>query len=322
MFNKKVAVLVALVIIVSAFVAGCTTSTTRNTSNLSSQAPSGITLPPGSLTRNPVIAGMIETMNETNMYNTTDTLQRIPTRLYGTAGNVEAADLLYSKLSGIPRLKVEYEDGSYKNIIGILPGTNTSSEDVVMVGAHYDSISSGPKAPGATDDACGDAIVLELARVMSQHQFNHTIAFALWNDEEGGQKGSNMYAESAAQSSQKIPLYVNFDSSCYDPTNNFTLDIMYNSQSSLAAELMTHDNTLYGTNFTLTYNVHTCGADYLSFWSHGYPAVMTHSETHGPQHTPSDTIDKVSFAYALKNGQLGMAVLAQIAEVQRSAPNT
>jgi Zn-dependent M28 family amino/carboxypeptidase len=51
--------------------------------------------------------------------------------------------------------------------------------------AHYDSVSSDPaRAPGATDNTCGVAIVVELARVMSQHQFNHTIAFALWNSEE------------------------------------------------------------------------------------------------------------------------------------------
>jgi Zn-dependent M28 family amino/carboxypeptidase len=160
---------------------------------------------------------MIGAMNNINIYNITDALQRIPTRLNGTAGNVEAADHLYSKLSGIPELKVEY-NGSYKNIIGTLLGTNTSSKEIVMVGAHYDSTSSdSAKAPGATDDARGDAIVLELARVMSQHQFNHTIAFALWNaEEEGSQEqgglGSHAYAESAATSSQKIPLYVNFDS--------------------------------------------------------------------------------------------------------------
>jgi len=315
MFSKKVAVLVALVIIASLVVVGCTTSTTDQTiskgplSNLS-------TTPPESLTRDPVIAGMIGTMDKTNIYNTTDAMQRIPTRAYGTAGNQEAADILYSRLSSIPGLKVEY-NGSYKNIIGILPGTNTSSGDIVIVGAHYDSTSSDPaKAPGATDDACGVAIVLELARVMSHYQFNHTIVFALWNQEENGQQGSNAYVDAAAKSSQKIPLYINFDSSCYDPTGRFVLDIMYNSQSSWAAEMMTRDNTLYGINFALTYNVHTCNSDYKSFWSHGYPAVMTHEETHGPAHTPSDTIDKVSTEYALKNGQLGMAVLAQTAGVR------
>jgi hypothetical protein len=315
MFSKKVAALVALVIIASLFV-GCTTNT-------KDQGPQSdlSTIPLGSLTRDPAIAGMIGAMNETNIYNTTDVLQNISTRQYGTAGNVEAADLLYSKLSGIPGLTVEY-NGGYKNIIGILPGTNTSSQDTVMVGAHYDSTSSDPaRAPGACDNACGVAIVLELARVMSQHQFNHTIAFALWNNEEGS-RGSDAYADSAATSSQKIPLYFNFDSSCYDPTGNLTLDIMYNAQSSWAQEMMTRDNTLYGINFTLTYNAHTCISDHTSFWEHGYPAVMTHEETHGSAHTPSDTIDKVSTAYALKNGKLGMAVLAQVAGVQVFAHNT
>jgi Zn-dependent M28 family amino/carboxypeptidase len=268
---------------------------------------------------------MIGAMNETNIYNTTDVLQNIPTRLYGTAGNVEAADYIYGRLSSIPGLKVEY-NGSFRNIIGILPGTNTSSKDMVMVGAHYDSRSTDinsftERAPGATDNACGVAIVLELARVMSQYQFNHTIAFGLWNSEERG-GGSNAYAKSAAGSSQKIPLYFNFDSSCYDPTHNFTLDIIYKNQSSWAREMMTQDNTLYGINFTLTYNVHPCVSDAGSFWEHGYPAVFTHSETHGPQHTPNDTIDKVSTAYALKNGELGMAVLAQVVGVRGFAHNT
>jgi hypothetical protein len=49
---------------------------------------------------------------------------------------------------------------------------------------------------------------------------------------------------------------------------------------------------------------------------------MTHSEKHGPQHTPSDTIDQVSFKYALRNCQLGMAVLAQVVEVQEVAHNS
>ena len=298
------------------------------TSDLRREGPiwSTSTPPPGSLTRDPVIAGMIETMNETHIYNTTDVLQRIPTRLYGTAGNNESAGLLYSKLSGIPGLQVTYEGGKYNNIIATLPGTDNSAGGIVMVGAHYDSRSTGitdptARAPGATDNAGGVAIVVELARVMSQHQFNHTIVFALWNAEEQGMFGSSEYTGIAASNHVQISLYFNYDSACYDPDNHFILDLMYNSQSAWAEQMMVQDNTLYSTNFNLTYNVHNCQADYLSFWDQGYTAVMTHSETHGYAHTPSDTIDKVSTEYALKNGQLGMAVLAQTAGVRGSVKN-
>lgn len=277
-----------------------------------------VTIAQDNLIRSPVIAEMITSMNETNIYNTTETLQRIPTRIFWSSGNLEAAEYLYNKLFGIPGLKVEYQGyGRLKNIIATLPGIDNSSDEIVMVGAHYDSISSDPAhAPGATDNACGNAIVVELARIMSQYKFNHTVAFALWNDEEDSQTGSNAYAENTATNSSKILLYLNFDSSCYDPNGHFILDIMYDNRSLWAKEMMTLDNRLYGINFSLTYNAHICASDHRNFWAHGYSAVMTHEETHGPGHTPSDTIDKVSTLYALKNGQLGMAILSQVAEVQ------
>jgi len=80
--------------------------------------------------------------------------------------------------------------------------------------------------------------------------------------------------------------------------------------------MMTDYNSLYNIDFTLTHNVHPCGSDHIPFWQHGYTAVMTHAESHGPAHTEYDTVDKVSTLYAKKNGQLVMSVLASLAEPQ------
>jgi hypothetical protein len=326
-------------------------TTLPGTSDLDRIGPSSSSISPREKSAwNPTIAEIIGKMNETRIYNSIDRLQSIPTRRYGTEGSLEAASYLCDELSDIPGLRVEYDSGSIlKNIIATLPGIDNSSEGIVMVGAHYDSEGECPgladtcraldchdsycieaamgecsapsdtcRAPGATDNACGVAIVLELARIMSQYQFNHTIAFALWSGEEDG-IGSRQYVNSMAHNSVNIPLYFNFDSACYDPEDRFILDVMYNNQSIWAKEMITQDNTLYGINFTLTYNVHTCGSDHKPFWGNYYPAVMTHSQTHGPAHSESDTIDKVSSKYALKNGQLGMIVLAQVAEIQKSS---
>lgn len=184
------------------------------------------------------------------------------------------------------------------------------------MGAHYDSTSSDPNnAPGATDNGGGVAIVLEFARIMSKYRFNHTLIFACWNAEEDGHLGSDNYTKYARSNSLNISLYINFDSACYDPDNKLILDIMYNSNSLWVSDMMTQYNSLYGINFTLTYNVHDCGSDHEEFWLNGYTAVMTHEQIHGPAHTPSDTIEKVSTLYAKKNGQLGMSVLAKLAEV-------
>ena len=264
--------------------------------------------PQASSTQDPIIAEMISKISESEIYDTVAYLtQTIGTRYYGTSGNTLAGTYLYNRLGNISGLTVEYQS-SYRNVIATLP---SNSSEIYIVGAHYDTVSG---SPGATDNAGGVAIVLELARIMSQYRFKYTLKFAFWNREEAwNPTGATVYVQQAAQNTS---LYFNYDSSCYDPTNGFILDIMYNSRSTWVKDQITQYNTDYEVGFTLTYNVHTCTSDHIPFWNNGYTAIMTHEETHGPAHTSSDTIDKVNFLYAKKNGQLGMSVLAELAEVQ------
>ncbi|WP_292490498.1 M28 family metallopeptidase [Methanoculleus sp. 10] len=277
--------------------------------------PVGLTgAPLGRGQPDPAIAEIIGEVNESELQNTTYDLQAIPTREFGSEGNREAGEYLYARLAGIPGLEVESQGGELNNVIATLPGDGNTSDDVVIVGAHYDSTSSDPaRAPGATDNACGVAIVLELARVMSGHSFDRTVQFALWNAEEEGSYGSVDYAARAADTGVPVVLYLNYDSACYDPENRSVLDIMYDERSADIAALMADHNTLYATNFTLTRNRHTCESDHTSFQARGFPALMTHSENHGPAHTPDDTIDHVSFEYAARNARLGLSVLAKVA---------
>lgn len=259
----------------------------------------------------PAIAAMLAEINESELEKTTYDLQNYPTRAFGSAGNREAGEYLYRRFDEIPGLEVEFQGGDLRNVVATLPGSDNASEGVVVVGAHYDSTSSDPaRAPGATDNGCGVAIVLELARAMSRHSFDRTVQFALWNGEESGRYGSIDYAESTTV---PVVLYFNYDSACYDPENRSVLDIVYDERSADIAALMADYNTLYFTNFILTENNHTCTSDHISFRAREFPAVTTHCEEHGPAHTPEDTIDRVSFGYAKRNAQLGLAVLAGVA---------
>jgi hypothetical protein len=271
----------------------------------------------------PVIDAMLIQVNESEIYRTVEDLQNIPTRAYGTPGNQEAAEYLQRRLSGYPNLSVEYQGGEIRNVIATLPGQDQANEKIVLVGAHYDSNSTDPShAPGVTDNGCGVAITMELARVMSAYRFQRTLEFAFWNGEEGElgeySVGSSSYASEARNRSLDIVLYLNYDSACYDPENRSVVDIMYNLESRPMAEEMVRSNTLYGVNATLTYNLFHCVADQRPFWSAGYPAIMTHSESHGFRHTPDDTLDKASFPYARKNAQLGMAVLGHYAGIEEA----
>jgi hypothetical protein len=268
------------------------------------------------------IVQMVSQVDESEIYNTAYTLQNFMTRAYAYPENIEAAAYLYNRLSNISGLNVEYQ-GEYNNIIATLPGVDSIYNDTFIVGAHYDSISSDSTvyAPGATDNGCGAAVVLELARIMSQYSFNHTIKFAFWNNEESGALGSLDYVKYAVSNKINVSLYVNFDVCCYDPDDQMTLDIISNPQSSWVSDMMTEYNILYGIYWTLTYNVlAAAGSDHFSFWDYGYPAVWTSSESWGPIHTENDTIDIMSVAYAAKDGQLCMSVIAALAKDLASPP--
>jgi carboxypeptidase Q len=79
------------------------------------------------------------------------------------------------------------------NVLAEIPGTDPKLKDeVVMLGAHLDSVHSGT---GATDDAAGCAVMMEAVRVLKVvgARPRRTIRVALWGSEELGHLGSGAY---------------------------------------------------------------------------------------------------------------------------------
>jgi hypothetical protein len=77
------------------------------------------------------------------------------------------------------------------NVIAEIPGTDLRDE-IVMVGAHYDSWHAGT---GATDNASGSAVCMEAVRIIQSLGLKprRTIRIALWGGEEQGLLGSRAY---------------------------------------------------------------------------------------------------------------------------------
>ncbi len=91
------------------------------------------------------------------------------------------------------------------NLGATLNGTSRA-RDIVVVGAHYDSVSG---SPGANDNATGVAAVLELARRLSRTPRSRTIRFvAVVNEEppffQTAQMGSVVYANAAKTRGDRI----------------------------------------------------------------------------------------------------------------------
>jgi PKD repeat protein len=269
----------------------------------------------------PVIASMLADLDEDALYWTTYDLQNFTTRSFGTRGNLEAATYIHDRLAAIDGLEVAFTDGDYRNVIATLPGTGAASEETIVVGAHYDSDSyDRDHAPGATDNGCGVAIVLELARIMSEHRYGKTIVFAFWNAEEDGMQGSRAYAINASDSGRAIPYYLNYDAAYYDPDDEFVLDITHDDASLPLAEAMSEANAAYGIGLALTFNENPGSSDHTSFRDVGYPILDLYIlDTYEQYHTPEDTVEIVSLPYARRIGNLGLALLAETAGLSDAA---
>lgn len=85
-----------------------------------------------------------------------------------------------------------------------------SPSDVVMVGAHLDSV---PEGPGINDNGSGVAAVLETAVQLGPDAgVKNAVRFAFWGAEELGTIGSEKYVESLNVDQLKdIALYLNYD---------------------------------------------------------------------------------------------------------------
>jgi len=79
------------------------------------------------------------------------------------------------------------------NIIGEIPGGDKKDE-IVMVGAHFDSWHSGT---GATDNGAGSAVMIEVMRILKalNLKLDRTVRIGLWGGEEEGLFGSRAYVK-------------------------------------------------------------------------------------------------------------------------------
>jgi acetylornithine deacetylase/succinyl-diaminopimelate desuccinylase-like protein len=125
----------------------------------------------------------------------------------GAAPGIGAArDWIQSQFAALPGVEVRLDPWTYTgcgdsrtlhNVIAWIPGTGNSNR-LIVIGGHYDSRNTNVKdganpAPGANDSGSQTALVLEVARVMSQYSFDATVVFAAWSGEEQGLYGSSAF---------------------------------------------------------------------------------------------------------------------------------
>lgn len=101
------------------------------------------------------------------------------------------------------------------NVVAIQRGTGDPNR-VIIISGHLDSRVSDvmdftSDAPGANDDASGVATVFEAARVLSKHEFDATIVYAVLSGEEQGLFGGRILADYARAEGWFVQANLNND---------------------------------------------------------------------------------------------------------------
>ncbi|KAF5699745.1 aminopeptidase vacuolar [Fusarium globosum] len=177
--------------------------------------------------------------------------------------------------------------------------TSGDPRNVIMLGAHLDSVQDGP---GIIDNGSGSSLILELFLALSNYKTKKKIRFAWWGAEENGLLGSKHYTSKlSANDIKNLLVYLNFDM----VSKGFfgVADADGSSYGCKAPEGSEAIEKILAEYFTIkgieaTPVALTNGSDYAPFWQHlGKPFGFLHTGTAVEQdpcyHKSCDSIENV-----------------------------
>ena len=137
----------------------------------------------------------------------------------GYTGGIPALSATYAlgaQLSAVPGLTLRLfaNVSRVKSVTTNVIAESRRGDDsnVVMAGAHLDSV---PEGPGINDNGSGSSALLEVAEQLRKVKTKNTLRFAWWGAEEGGLVGSTYYVNdlvaNAPDDLADIEMYLNFD---------------------------------------------------------------------------------------------------------------
>lgn len=167
---------------------------------------------------------------------------------------------------------------------------NHDTGQIIVVGAHHDSVRN---APGANDDASGTGVLLEMARVLKNMPTDTEIRFIAFGAEERGLVGSRHYASTLTKDEvERTAAMFQMDMIGSRDAGNltmFTVDGQKNTVTDLAASAGVRVSQKIPPFSMLG------RSDHVPFYELGIPAALfIHTPLEPWYHSPDDTIDKIS----------------------------
>lgn len=212
--------------------------------------------------------------------------QKIQTRMSTTKDNLIAAEWIAETLMAAGACDDVYQQEflvssqTTRNVVCVKHGI-TKKDEVVVIGAHFDSIPSSGAAPGAVDNGSGTVSVMVAAVALAKAVFERTIHFCLFSGEEQGLHGSREYVRVATSNSVVIPAAIIMDMTAYS-SRFYGVAIEGDRRSDISAVMDNAEENLdfikstsgLGTDLSQQKNYRSFGSDHVPFQQAGYPSIL------------------------------------------------
>lgn len=248
---------------------------------------------------NALISKISASGQKTFLQTLTDFYNRYYRSTYGTEASTWLYDQVVSAAAANPSISVTKFSHSFNqpSVIAKIPGS--SSDALVIVGAHFDSTggSSTARGPGADDNGSGVVVIFEALRILAQAGFapRDTLEFHFYAGEEGGLLGSKDIFSSYKTANKQVLAMMNQDMAGYSPSGVISVYTDY-VDSSLTAYVRRVAEGYTG----LKTSTDACGygcSDHHSAYSNGFPAAYACDEVMSTSshyiHSPSDSYSTI-----------------------------
>jgi len=268
------------------------------------------------------ILDLITQVNESLVRYYLKGLVDIGPRYTGSDNCKKAANYIFDEFKKIG-LDVQIQQWRYlnyncQNVVATLNGSDSDSDSVVVISAHYDTVKN---TPGANDDGTGVSAILSIANIFSKYLFKHTIKFIAFSGEEIGAIGAHEYVKNAYENNENIIAALDIDMIGYTNSSNNKnfLQVLFHDRSSWIFNLINEIIEKYGfSNFGAKISPNFPSCNYHPFFDYGYDsALFTHDDSilYPWLHTPEDTIDKINYSYFVNATKILVAMFGYIADI-------
>lgn len=248
-----------------------------------------------------------------------------PDRTFDNTPRLEGAAIyVESQLSAlgfaVESQRFEAQGRSYRNLVVKL-GPDT--QDVLVVGAHYDVAG---EQPGADDNASGVAGLIELARLLKGQELRQRVELVAYANEEPPffrtpYMGSAIHAKALKTTGRRASLMLSLEcigyfsdepgsqqhplrllNAIYPTTGNFISLVGFYQDGEVSRQVKT---AMQSTSGLPVYSINAPGfvvgvdfSDHLNYWNEGFVGMMvtdTAFYRNKAYHTPQDTADRLDY---------------------------